>query len=58
MQFLFLKDLLEQMAEVMINKDLQEKLKALIQETIMEVKNRKNEEKEKQVTKTLLYKWD
>lgn len=58
MQFLFLKDLLEQMAEVMINKDLQEKLKALIQETIMEEKNRKNEEKEKQVTKTLQYKWD
>ena len=58
MQFLFLKYLLEQMAEVMINKDLQEKLKALIQETIMEEKNRKNEEKEKQVTKTLQYKWD
>lgn len=58
MQFLFLKGLLEQMAEVMINKDLQEKLKALIQETIMEEKNRKNEEKEKQVTKTLQYKWD
>ena len=46
------------MAEVMINKDLQEKLKALIQETIMEEKNRKNEEKGKQVTKTLQYKWD
>ena len=42
------------MAEVMINKDLHKKLKPLIPETIMEEKkNRKNEEKEKHVTKTL-----